>query len=301
VGHTAKTAFDWPDYVADALGFFSAAGLKTDIIVVGSAAAAAQQLTAGAIDLGEISTTQAIEAVEGGAPITSVISLISAAPYSILGKKGVESLAGLRGKTLIVGGPNDVTRVFADRVLASAGLRSDDVTYVFAGTTGERFAALLSGTVDGAILGPPFSFRAKDMGYPTLAEVPKFFPHFMQGVFMARTEWAQKQAELLSAYLRAHLAAVRWLYAPANQRRAIEILAQATNTPLEDAAKTYEYYIVQLKFFPPTGHIAAEQFRQIELILAQTKQLQAPLAAPEKYFDNRYVDQAWRELGRQGK
>jgi ABC-type nitrate/sulfonate/bicarbonate transport system substrate-binding protein len=156
VGMTAKTASDWGIYIADKLGFFAQNGLKPDLIVTGSSAANAQQLTAGSIDFGEVSTTQLIEAVLGGAPIVSVINRTNNAPYAIIGKKGLTSIAQLRGKTIIVGGPNDITLVFMNTVLAAYNLKPDDVTYTFAGGTGERFAALLSGTVDAAILLPPF-------------------------------------------------------------------------------------------------------------------------------------------------
>ena len=87
VALTSKTASDWAVYVADEVGFFAQNGIKPDLIVVGSSAAGAQQLTAGSVDIGEVSTTQVIEAVLGGAPIAGIINRTNNAPYAILGKR----------------------------------------------------------------------------------------------------------------------------------------------------------------------------------------------------------------------
>src|SRR6202041_2916570 len=93
VALTSKTASDWAVYVGQEVGFFAQNGIKPDIIVVGSSAGGAQQLTAGSVDIGEVSTTQVIEAVLGGAPITAIINRTNNAPYAIMGKKGLTSIA----------------------------------------------------------------------------------------------------------------------------------------------------------------------------------------------------------------
>src|SRR5262249_46394314 len=137
LGYTGRTATDWPTYVAQRAGFFAQSGLSPDVVVVGSAAAVAQQLAAGSLGIAEISTTQLIEAVEGGAPITAIAAIFSTAPYWILGKKGMASINQLKGKTIVVGGPNDITRVFVDAILERHGLQPDDYTLTFLGTTSD--------------------------------------------------------------------------------------------------------------------------------------------------------------------
>ena len=74
LGLTSRSATDWGLYAADKIGFFTANGLQVDQIVIGSSAGCAQQLTAGSIDIGSVSSTQVIEAVIGGAPVVEVIN-----------------------------------------------------------------------------------------------------------------------------------------------------------------------------------------------------------------------------------
>jgi ABC-type nitrate/sulfonate/bicarbonate transport system substrate-binding protein len=292
VGLTAKTASDWGLYVGDAQGFFAQNGLKPDFIITGSSASNAQQLTAGSVDFGEISTTQLIEANLGGAPIVCAINRTNNAPYSILGRKGLTSIAQLKGKTIIVGGPNDITLVFMNKVLAAYKLTQDDVSYTFSGGTGDRYAALISGAVDAAILLPPFSFRALDAGYPELDNVQKYFPTFPFDTFSVRTDWAKKNADVVTAYAKALLQSVAWLYDPANRSKAIQILADQTNVSAADAGKTYDFFVVRAKFYNRTGLMTDAALGTVIDALLKTGQLKPPVPPASHFYDNSYVEKA---------
>jgi ABC-type nitrate/sulfonate/bicarbonate transport system substrate-binding protein len=298
IGLTSKTASDWSVYVADKMGFFDKNGLKPDVIITGSSAANAQQLTAGSVDIGEISTTQIIEAILGGAPIVSFLNRSNNAPYLIIGKKGLSSISQLRGKTIIVGGPNDITLVFMNTILAAYKMTPDDVTYTFAGGTGERFAALLSGTVDAAILLPPFSFRATSAGYPVLDRVQKYFPVFPFDTFSVRTDFAKKNPDMITAYAKSILQGVAWLYNPANRSKAISILADESNVSADDSAKTYDFFITQAQYYNRTGVMTNSDLAPVITALLKTGQLKPPAPDPARFYDNSFVIKANAELKR---
>src|SRR5215470_16545448 len=59
----------------------------------------------------------------------------------------IKSLAELKGKVISIGGAKDITRTYAERMLAPSGLKSGDYDYVYAGATTARAQALLSGAV----------------------------------------------------------------------------------------------------------------------------------------------------------
>lgn len=297
-GLTAKTANEWPEYVSDKLGFFAANGIKADMIYTGSSAAGAQQLTAGSLDVSEVSSTQLIEAVQGGAPIVAIIEHSTKAPYTVVGKKGVVSVRDLKGKTIIVGGPNDITRVFMDKILAAGRLSPNDYNYTFAGATSARFAALMNGGVDAAILFPPFSFKAVGLGYPAIDEVSKYFPSFLFDTFCVQPSWAKTHADLLVAFGKSYLQGVRWLYNPANKTRAIQILSEETNTSVEDAAQTYDLFITKLRIYSPTGLATAADISPVIDALLKTGELKPPPPPASKYFDNTYIQAADKQLGR---
>jgi ABC-type nitrate/sulfonate/bicarbonate transport system substrate-binding protein len=298
LGLTSKTANEWAEYVSDELGFFAQNGLKIEFVYTGSAAAGAQQLAAGSLDISEVSSTQGIEAIQGGAPFTFVCEHGTKVPYLLLGKKGITSLAALKGKTIIVGGPNDITRVFMDKVLALANLKPDDYVYTYAGATTERFAALANGGVDAAILFPPFAQRAAGMGYPVLADITKFFPSFLFDGFAVKPDWAKAHSDLVVRFIKAYILGVRWLYDPANKARAIQILTTVTGTQPTDAQQTYDIFVTNLKAYSTTGLSSPGSVGPVIDALVKIGAVTPPIPPPTKFYDNTYANQANAQLRR---
>jgi ABC-type nitrate/sulfonate/bicarbonate transport system substrate-binding protein len=268
------------------------------VVNAGSVAAVAQQLVAGSVDIGDVSSTQTVEAVQGGAPIHAVLNRVAKPTYELIAQKTITNVAQLKGKLIIVGGVNDITRIFTDSMLQSNGLRAGEYDYTYAGGTNERYAALKSGSVAAAILSPPYDFRAVDEGYTMLGSAVKNFPSFPFTGFAANDTWAAAHARTLVAFMVTHLTAVRWLYEPKNRAAAIEILAKATGSPPADAAKSYDELVVRDHAFSTTGRFAPAEEQQVIAALAKIGAVKTPLPAPTKFYDNRYVDEAGRELSR---
>jgi NitT/TauT family transport system substrate-binding protein len=301
VGLTSPTAAEWPTYVADELGFFKRYNLDLKFIVVGSVAATAQQMVAGSLDLGEISSTQIVEAVQGGAALRYFCERMTTPPYSMLAQKQYKKYADLKGKMLIIGGPSDITVIFTEKMLASGGLKMTDVDFTYAGGTADRYAALKSGSVAAAILFPPFDFRAADEGYTNLGSLAKVMPPFPFVGWAATDKYAQAHPDVLTDFTKGYLRGVRWLSDPANRARAIEILIKRTNTQPVDAAKSYDVLVANNHVFPSTGITAPKTFATVLDALAQIKILSPPLPPPTNFFDNRYATQANAQLAREPK
>lgn len=294
VGVASNSASNWPLYVALSLGYFEKAGLSVTVVNAGSVAAVAQQLVGGSIDIGDVSSTQTIEAVQGGAPIHAVFNRVSKASYQLIAQKNIKSVAQLKKQLVIVGGANDITRIFTDAMLAADGLKPDEFDYTFAGGTGDRYAALKSGSVAAAILLPPFSFRAIAEGYPSLGSAVTKFPNFPFVGFDANDRWATSHADVLAKFLGANLQAVAWLYDKKNRAQAAEILSKATGTSAEDSAKSYDQQVVQDHVYSRTGRYTSQDEDIVIAALAKLGVLKAPLPPAGKFYDNRYVEAAAR-------
>lgn len=298
VGLTAKTATDWPLYVSDSLGFFKKYGVTPNFIVVGSAAGNAQQLAAGSLGIGETSSTQIVEAIQGGAPIKYAMNQVVTPPYSLMAKKEIKTLAQLKGKLIIIGGVNDITHVFLDAMLKNTGLKPDDYTLTYAGGTNERYAALKSGSVDAAILFPPIDFLAMADGYSNLGNVQTYLPSFPFDGFAVNSKWADAHLPLVVGFLKGYLLGLRWLYNPANKAQAVQILSAATNTSPDNGSKSYDEFFVKLNAFSKDGRSNSADFQKVISALSAMKVLEAPLPAPAKFYDNKYIDQANAELAK---
>lgn len=295
IGLVSKTMTDWPLFIAEAQGYLTANGLKADIVVTGSAASAAQQLVAGSLDIAENSTSQTLEAFIGGAPISIIMARSTSVPYTIVGRKGITSIAQLKGKTFIIGGPNDITHIYSDAILEKAGVKPSDVTYTYAGGTPDRFAALVSGSVDAAILYPPFSFRAEGMGYPVLAQVYKSYPVFPVDDYIVATNRTAGHEEAIVAFLKSFMQGVRFFYDPANRARCIQILVDETNTNPADAAKTYDF-LRDAKYYSTTGIASTADMERVVDAIVKTGDVKPPAPAVSKWVDYRFMQQADAQL-----
>ena len=158
-------------------GYFDAADLKLDVVFSQSNASVIQQLAAGSYNIApSAGIVDPIRAIEKGAPLSIVRILIQAPPYALLAKPAIKSIKDLKGKTIIIGGAKDVTRIFTERMLEPNGLKSGDYDYIFAGATSARFSALQSGAVDAAILTVPFNFYAESAGFTNLGFTFDYIP-----------------------------------------------------------------------------------------------------------------------------
>jgi NitT/TauT family transport system substrate-binding protein len=300
VVQTTRSVQDWALDVAQSEGMFAANGLHVDVIVAGSSAAVAQQLAAGSADIGSVSTTQVVEAILGGAPLVQILKNVVTSPYTLVGRKGITSVEQLRGKTIMIGGPNDITRVFMDKLLAAHGLHNGDFTYTYAGGPGERYAALLAGAIDATPLLPPVTYSAVSQGYKVLDDTRKYFPNFPTSGYTTHNPWATTHRPVVVAFIKSFLQGVAWLYEPANKTKALQILEETTNTKPDDALRTYEQYMRE-QLLSRNGRYENGEFAQVVSMLVQTKQIPGPPPPANRFVDDSYADEAARQLKIRGR
>src|SRR5205823_5642927 len=163
-----------------------------------------------------------------------------------------------RGKTAIVGGPQDNTVFFFRTMARAAGLRDDEYDFQFAGSTPSRYAALKSGGVDAAILTDPFDFQAEQEGYRKLDSlVPKYLnvDNYAGVSTAARSDWAKEHADEVTRWVRAYTRAVAWMYDPANKEEVFAILAPPLNLNPESFEHVYQKNFVDGKTWSVNGRI----------------------------------------------
>jgi len=291
-GFVSHGALQWPEYIASEFGWFKENGIDLDMLVVG--AGAAQQVAAGALNLGYSGFPDFIRAINQGAPVRIVINAITAPPYGVYSKTTIKKIADLKGKTVSIGGTKDVTLIYMEAFIGSAGLKASDLDFVYAKATQDRLAALLSGGVDAAILYPPSTFRAGAAGFTYLGDIEPYLKDFPFTVWAANTDWAAKNREALLSYIRAYSRAVHWLYDPKNKDQAVDILVKYSKQDRKDSADTYDYFVGKLRAFSANGRISSESYTRMTDALVQWGDLTVPVPTASKFFDLSFVDAAWQ-------
>ena len=241
-GVTSKSLSSIPVLVGEAKGFFAEKGLKLNVAVVGQSGKVCQQVIAAALDVGECSTSDAIQAIASGGRLTIPFFMSqSVLPNRVYAAKGITSWSQLTGKTVMVAGPRDNTLFFTKLLAAAAGLDLKDVTLQYAGSSTDRFAALKSGAVDATILTIPYDYQAKTAGFTELDDLTKHLPasqYAGNGVVVSQ-DWAAKNGPTLKKLYSATEKSLAYALDPKNKVDVLSILQQ--HAKVDEATANWGY------------------------------------------------------------
>lgn len=291
-GFVSNGALQWPEYIASEFGWFKENGVSVDMVAVGPGAA--QQVAAGSLNIAYSGFPDFVRATNQGAPVKIVINAVDQPPYAVYAKPAIKNIADLKGKTISIGGIKDVTLIYMEAFIGSAGLKSSDIDWVYAKATQDRLAALLSGGADAAILYPPTTFRAAAAAYTDLGDIETYLKDFPFTVWATNTDWAAKNREALLGYIKAYSRAVGWLYDPKNKEQAIDILVKYSKQNRKDSADTYDYFVTKLHAFNANGKLSSASYKKMTDALVSWGDLKQPVPPMSKFFDFSFVDAAWK-------
>ncbi len=266
----------WPVFIGIKKGFFEAENLKLDIVYVQSSANLVQQLAAGSLDI-TMSTglVDPIRAIAQRAPLAIVRFEVQAPPYAISAKSSIKSLKELKGKTISLGGPKDITKIYVERMLAPHGVKPGEFDMVFAGATSARASALQAGAVDAAILLPPFNFHATAAGFNELGLTIDYAPELPFSGTVVNRNWAAKNQAIMQRILTAHGNSVAWFYDEKNRTEAVKMMAEVSRIKTEDVEKAYDFF-AKGTFFERTGTISQTKMNALVTALQQLGDLPTP-------------------------
>ena len=193
-GVSSASANLWPIFIGTKKGFFADADIKIDLVFSQSNSATIQQVVVNAINVSIGSgLVDPIRAIEKGAPLAIVRIEVQRPPYALIGRPGIKEMKDLKGRIVSVGGAKDITRIFLERMLITAGVDPKGVDLIFAGATSARYSALRSGAADAAMLTAPYNFDAMAAGFPNLGLTADYVDMPFSGVTINRN-WAARNA-----------------------------------------------------------------------------------------------------------
>ncbi len=292
LGVVAKLALQWPVYVAVEKGMMDRANVKLDIVATGGSPKAAQQLAAGAINIGEAGLPDLLRAIDQGAPVKIIDYEVAQPPYNLMARKDIKSIAALKGKKVMIGGSKDVTMIYLEALVKPAGLKPGDFDLLFAGATSARFAALAAGGADAVMLTSPFDFQAQAMGYTDLGAVYKVLPGFPFSGYGVNIEWAKSNRNAVVGFIKAVHQGIEWLYDKKNRAEAVNILVKSVGAKPDDVAKTYDLFFGELQAFRRDGTIPPDGFNRMLAAVAELGDLPKPVPPMSKFVDDSFLKAA---------
>lgn len=289
LSYVTENSSCWPAIVAREKKFFEAEGLKVEWVRAGQSAKALQMVAARAAQISNSSVVDTFRAIESGAPMVSFLNGMDAGLHWLIAAKSVKRVEDLKGKRIITGGQGDITNLWWLAMAKKFGFDGQkDAQLVFAGSTTNRMAALISGGVEAAAISPPQSFKLLEDGFTDLGPMATHMGPLPIMTFAVHRDWAKDNAKTLTAFARAHNRATRFLWE--NRQEASEILAKAGGTSVDEALKTWDV-ASKVKAYRPDGLLTEEGLKNAigTLTAAGDIKTNRPVS---HYYDDTYVKAA---------
>ncbi|MSP38209.1 MAG: ABC transporter substrate-binding protein [Deltaproteobacteria bacterium] len=194
-----------PLMIAQDFGFFAAEGLDIKVVLIRGGPTAMAALVGGAVDYTLVAGVAAVRAIAQNAPMTIISGLQPYMDYTLLGARGMNSAADLKGKVVGVTGPGGIAEFAAVEGLAKKGLvRDRDYKILYGvGNSPARAQALETGKIQAS----PFSFLEKldleKKGFPVLFDIGSVMPGFPFVVIVSSKQKTDNDPEGVVAMLRA--------------------------------------------------------------------------------------------------
>jgi ABC-type nitrate/sulfonate/bicarbonate transport system substrate-binding protein len=273
----SPTSSGWGWFIGIEKGYFAAAGIEIDPVFVPSAPGIVQQLSAGSLDIvSGTGLTDPLYAIDKGAPLAIARVTTQASPYVMMAKPSVTSIKDLKGKTIVIGGLRDITRVYFDRMMVGNGLKEGDYDITVIGATPGRWAALQSGAADAALLIPPIVFKAEAAGFTNIGFAYDYAKDLPFGGIIVNKNWAATRLPLMRGLMQAYAKSLDWFLDEGNRQEAIEILRKTGNLEEKEVAQAYAFSR-QIPFFETTGKLSRKQLGSLMNVLMAMGELRAPL------------------------
>lgn len=165
-----------PFYYAKALRIYDKYGLNVELIQMRS------DLQLAGLVSGEIDYTPSVgpagTAISNSLPIKALAILYRAPLFSLVSPASIANMKELEGKKVAVSRIGSESHRYGSLIIESAGADPKKVTFIQTGSTSISLAAIQQGTVNAAVLSPPFTGMMAEKGYKilgrsrSLAEAP---------------------------------------------------------------------------------------------------------------------------------
>lgn len=286
-GNLSPSASEWPIYLAEEGGFFKAEGLHVTVIAGGGPTNVINALATGAVNVADDGTDSYIAAVSHGLGIKMIAPVFQNMPYNLIVQPSITSWSQLKGKSIVVGTKKDVTAICFYKMADAQHLKDSDFSMIVGGTSNARYAALLSGNVQGAMLSQPFDLLAEAKGMKPLAAGADYFKNNWLFTAMAvNAKWAAANREVAVKMVRAFRKGIAYGYT--HRKEAVQALVDATHVDPAIADAAYNVDFMKTRAFDPNMRLNFAAVQNIAKIMVDAGDITSAPSNTE-LFDTSYL------------
>jgi len=242
-----------PFRIAEEQSFYADEGLDVRILSGVRTATSVQMLVGGTADATQTIGPTTLAAILRGVPLKIVMVFNDKPSYWLYAKKGIRTFADLKGIRISSSTPGSTNDRLLKIVLERNGVDwKRDLQIVYIGTSDVVIKALLSGSIDAAVLSHPGNLIAKEAGFTEVASFEKEVGALTGGVAVHES-FLNKRRDTAVRFLRATLKGLKFFRT--NREGSAKIMAKYMSLPYEAALKTHD---ASIPFYVSDGVISED-------------------------------------------
>lgn len=266
-------------------GFFKKQGLDVELVYISGAPVGAAALMSGEVAISQGGVTGSITSNLKGSGTYIILGGADRFPYQLVAQPSIKQISELKGKRFAVSRIGSADHTATMFVLPKLGIQPDkEINIVQVGSVPLRFAALVNGSVQAALLIPPETVKARELGYRILSNFADIEIHYQQnGVYTTRA-FINKRPDILRRFATAYSEGNHYIHTNAEgTQKIMRKYLQGDEKAIREA-----YIEVVLKATPKIPYPSKPGIQTLIDFLAKTMPEMAN-SKPDDFIDTRFV------------
>src|SRR3954453_18798448 len=231
IANSARSVSSVGLYTGQRKGFFAKEGIELAIVGLRGVQYQIEELDKGNVDVSHTATPYLIQAVLNASPSVAIVGGPANTIFSMIAKPEIKSYADLKGKMIGMSLPVDTISIASRLLLEKHGLKEPAFRTKELIGTPIRAKCLSDGECDAVPLGQPDDIVFAQKGYSKLGDSMEVIPILQFNVIAARRDWAEKNKDVATRFVRAFGNAYKFMRDPANRDEAVNIIVETTGAP----------------------------------------------------------------------
>ena len=254
-----------PYVIAEEKGFFKAEGINA-IVVIMQNQVVVNGLLSRHVDYGG-TFSNFVGAAMSGAPVRIVMSVMDGADHFLVTSPNIKRVEDLKGKTFGISSFGGTPHSEAIAILKKYNLNPEkDVTFLQVGGSSARYMSLESGSIQAAMIVPPFNHLAKKRGFNQLLGFNDIMSMPVGGLAVHTQKMKEKPDEIVKM-IRALIKSLEFI-----RTRKADVLAIIDKQwGIKEADVREEMYREMIGLFSRTGIAPDESMRNVIRLVRETR------------------------------
>jgi len=233
-------------YSALDYGIFEKYGFRPEHVYIRGQSPALAALQADQLQFNYGAADGSLPGIAAGAEAKFIASPLVKLPYVLVGRKDIRRLEDLKGKSIGVTRPGDLSARLSRQVIRKAGLNPDDVTiHPIGGSQSERYQAMVGNVVQAILVTPPLDIRARNDGFNIIYRLVELDIPFVYSSLMTNYKSLRERPEMVQRMVAALAESV--YFVEKNPDKAKAAVAKALRLKDEEALQSaYNVYAKEI-------------------------------------------------------